>query len=143
MLTALRYGFRSTSLEVLMRSRAVRFFLCGIVALFVTTSTALAATTYRQVVLADHPLAYWRLDETKGTVAHDSSGHHFDGVIGSHVKMGAPGLIADAPTSMEFSGADKSRGPVDVRVPGTHAFELSNTLSVEAWIYPYDVALYG
>jgi hypothetical protein len=126
-----------------MQSRALRFAISGVFAFSIATSSALAAPTYRQIVLADHPLAYWRLDETKGSIARDSSGHHYDGVIGSHVKKGAPGLIADAPTSMEFSGADQSRGSQDVRVGGTHAFELTNTLSVEAWIYPYDVALYG
>jgi hypothetical protein len=130
-------------LEVLMQSRAVRVLFFAIAALLATAPPAFAAPTYRQIVMGDHPLAYWRLDETKGTIAHDSSGHHYDGVIGSHVKVGAPGLIADAPASMEFSGADQSRGPQDVRVPGRHAFELSDALSVEAWIYPYDVALYG
>ncbi|HEY0798453.1 MAG TPA: LamG-like jellyroll fold domain-containing protein, partial [Candidatus Baltobacteraceae bacterium] len=126
-----------------MRSRALLFALFGILALFSTAAVARAGTRYPAVVLADHPLAYWRLDEMRGSVAHDSSGHHFDGAIGAHVKIGQPPIVAGSGASMEFSGVDKSVSGQDVRVRGKHAFELTNKLTVEAWIYPYNIAVYG
>ena len=110
-------------------------------------SLAFATTTepgsYRAVVLADRPIAYYRLDETSGTVAHDASGHHLDGTIGAHVKLGRHGIIADAPTSMEFAGADKSEAAEDIRVAGNHRFELSRSVSIEAWTFPYSIDVRG
>lgn len=38
-----------------------------------------SATTYSAAVLADSPVGYWRLDETSGTTAADSSGNGYDG----------------------------------------------------------------
>ena len=99
--------------------------------------------SYRATVLADRPIAYYRLDEASGNIAHDASGHHFDGTIGSHVKIGRKGLIADASTAMEFSGADISSASEDVRVPGNRRFELTNNVTIEAWALPYSVGVHG
>jgi hypothetical protein len=106
-------------------------------------SGANAETSYRNEVMADHPLAYYRLDERSGSVAHDSSGHGFDGVIGSNVGKGKPGLIPDAATSMEFNGADKSTAREDIRVKGNPLFARAKNVTIEAWAYPYNVDVYG
>ena len=100
-------------------------------------SAAPTSESYREAVLADRPLAYYRLDETSGRVAHDSSGHGFHGKIGAHVKLGQRGLVADAPVSMEFSGAPKSNAAEDVRIPGNARFNLEKNVSIEAWALPY------
>ena len=99
--------------------------------------------SYQALVLADRPIAYYRLDETSGNIAHDASGHHFDGRIGAHVKLGRRGLIADAPTSMEFSGADKSSAAEDIRVPGNRLFEVAKHVTIEAWTLPNTVNVHG
>jgi hypothetical protein len=98
---------------------------------------------YREVVLADHPIAYYRLDEASGAVAHDSSGHHLDGRIGARVGRVKPGLIADDAASLEFDGANRSSARDVVRVPGNRMFERAHTVTIEAWVYPYDIGVYG
>jgi Concanavalin A-like lectin/glucanases superfamily len=101
------------------------------------------ASSYRAVVLSDHPIAYYPLDETSGTVAHDVSGHHLDGHIGAHVKIGQPGLIPDGRASMEFSGANKSAAVEDVRIPGDPRFVRGTSVTIEAWAMPYTVRVFG
>ncbi|HVY60962.1 MAG TPA: hypothetical protein VHF22_04880, partial [Planctomycetota bacterium] len=39
---------------------------------------AALATTYSDVILGDHPVGFWRLDETSGTAAADGSGGGHD-----------------------------------------------------------------
>ena len=36
------------------------------------------AAAYRDVILADNPIMYWRLGETSGTIAYDESANHRD-----------------------------------------------------------------
>src|SRR3989442_5707000 len=60
-------------------------------------STAASPTTppsYRASVLADHPVAYWRLDEETGTVLVDASGNGNDGTYAGAVTLGQPGALA-------------------------------------------------
>lgn len=62
---------------------------------------------YRSTVLADTPLAYWRLDETVGTTAHDSSGHGNSASLGTTGAWGAGGaLVGDANTALHLDGTD-------------------------------------
>lgn len=105
--------------------------------------TAAAHASYRAAVLADHPLAYYRLDERGGSIAHDSSGHRFDGRIGSRVVRGRPGLIADAETSMEFDGANRSSAADAIRIHGDPRFARGTSVTIEAWVLPYDVGIHG
>lgn len=102
-----------------------------------------APPAYRQVVLADHPIAYYPLEETSGTIAHDASGHRFDGRIGARVGRAKPGLTAGAPSALEFDGANRSTASDVVRVPGNRMFARARSITIEAWIYPYDVGIHG
>ncbi|HEX7700179.1 MAG TPA: hypothetical protein VF403_05645 [Kofleriaceae bacterium] len=52
-------------------------------------------SSYEQAVIADHPIAYWRLDDT-GTIAHDELGMH-DGNFSSGVTTGVAGALVDDP----------------------------------------------
>jgi hypothetical protein len=124
--------------------RVILSFICIALVVGAASPPMLGASaTYRAEVLADHPIAYYRLDERFGTVAHDSSGNGFDGVIGRHVVKGAPGLISDAPTSMEFEGADKSSDSEDIRVKGNQRFAVAKALTIEAWVLSYNVGPQG
>ena len=98
---------------------------------------------YREVVLADRPVGYWRLDEKSGNIAHDSSGNHHDGTIGARVVLGKPGLISDVSASPEFTGADKSSLADDIRIPRDKLLEIEKTLTIEAWVYGYDMNIRG
>ncbi len=126
-----------------------RWSLSLLAAAFALSSTALASAArtaepaYHRIILADHPIAYYPLEETSGTVAHDLSGHHFDGRIGARVGRVKPGLTAGAPSSLEFDGADRSSARDVVRVRGNRMFERARSVSIEAWIYPYDVGIHG
>jgi hypothetical protein len=87
------------------------------------------ASDYVSSVLADHPLAYWRLDEDAGTTATDVTGA-FDGVYRNGVTLGVPGILP-GDTAASFDG---DGGYVNV---GAHlAFFYEAPFSVEAWVRP-------
>ena len=46
---------------------------------------------YASNILADHPLSYFRLDETNGTVAYDYAGGNNGNYYGSGLLFGNPG----------------------------------------------------
>jgi hypothetical protein len=123
------------------------FSLCAAILVFAAAALPAAARTtrpvYRDVVLADHPIAYYPLDETAGAVAHDASGHHLDGRIGTRVGHVKPGLTAGAAAALEFDGANRSSASDVVRVPGNRMFARARTVTIEAWVYPYDVGIHG
>jgi uncharacterized repeat protein (TIGR03803 family) len=52
-----------------------------------------------------HPLAYYRLDATGGTVVADSSGNGFTGTLAGSAKLGVPGLLAgDTDKAIDLTG---------------------------------------
>jgi hypothetical protein len=92
------------------------------------------AGRYAATVLADAPLAYYRLDETSGTVAHDASGHQLDGVYGAAVGRGAAGLlVGDTDGAASFNGGAWSLERV-VTVPRNPALEPYRAVSIELWM---------
>lgn len=50
----------------------------------------IAVAAYQDVVLADHPVAYYRFEETSGTTANDSSGNSNNGTYMNGVVLGQP-----------------------------------------------------
>ncbi len=63
-----------------------------------------STTDYRTEVLADSPVINWRLDETSGTNADDSSGNNNDGTYVNSPTLGEPSLLAsDLGTAVEFA----------------------------------------
>jgi hypothetical protein len=93
------------------------------------TDAGCLANDYVSSVLADQPLAYWRLDEDGGTTAHDST-HNFDGIYRNGVTLGVAGILP-GDTAALFDG---DGGYVYV---GAHLAFLGTTpFSVEAWIRP-------
>lgn len=83
--------------------------------------------TYRDAVLADGALAYWRLGELVGTSAFSEVGS-FTGTIGGGVLLAQPGALLDGNTAMQFDGVDDfiNVGDVDaLEFPtGTVTFEF-------------------
>jgi outer membrane protein assembly factor BamB len=87
---------------------------------------------YAAAVLANHPLAYYRLDDS-GTTAADSSGNGLSGAIGSGVTTGVGGLLPQSSdTAMRVPGTQSAAGAVVV--PPTSLLQLQTNVSVEAWI---------
>ncbi|MBW2523662.1 MAG: LamG domain-containing protein, partial [Deltaproteobacteria bacterium] len=87
--------------------------------------------SYADAVLADGPLAYWRLGEDTTPTAVDATGNGHDGLYVGGVTVSVPGAIAgDADTAVHFDGA------AEVTVADVFGFEGNATFSVEAWIKP-------
>jgi hypothetical protein len=83
-------------------------------------------------VLADTPLAYWRLGEASGTVAHDETGNGHDGTYSGTCQLGVQGaLIGDPDTALQLDGTSCV---VDVGDNFDFAGQVAFTL--EAWANP-------
>jgi glucose/arabinose dehydrogenase/PKD repeat protein len=86
-------------------------------------------SSYSQVVLADNPVAYWRLGEASGTNLVDQIGNHGGTYVGSPT-LGAPGAITgDANTSVTFNGSSNVYGQATgwTTIPAP-------PITIEAWI---------
>jgi hypothetical protein len=93
----------------------------------------MATLPYRDEVLADQPIAYWRLGEASGTMAKDETGHITDGTYSGGVTLGQPGaLTGDPDTAAAFDGQtgrlDSSSSTLD--------FTGVMPYSVELWARP-------
>lgn len=84
---------------------------------------------YADEVLLDSPLAYWKLDETSGTNANDSSPNNNDGTYISNFTLGQPGPMGDL--AVEFPGAG---GRINATV-STVDTTAGNDVTVEWWQY--------
>lgn len=96
-----------------------------------TTGAAPASTpkSYSAVVLADHPAAYWRMDDTTGTTMADATKNgnngHYDGIV----LPGQPGpFTSDGSTAVGFDGA--TGGAI---VPSSTTLQM-NWVTIELWI---------
>jgi PKD repeat protein len=96
----------------------------------ITAQSSGGTLTYSQQVLADSPLAYWRLGEASGTSAADSSGSNRTGTYLNTPTLGQPGALAgDANTAVAFNGSDEY-----VNVPYSAALNPAQ-FTAEAWAY--------
>ncbi|NET03355.1 MAG: filamentous hemagglutinin N-terminal domain-containing protein [Symploca sp. SIO2B6] len=88
--------------------------------------------SYEQVVLADNPVGYWRLEETSGTTAFDSSGNNFNGTYRGGASQGVAGVSG---TAAEFDGVS---GAVDIgTIEPDSSLDIDNqSFTIEAWIKP-------
>jgi len=84
---------------------------------------AIPATTF-----GDSLVAHWKLDETSGTTAADSSGNGYDGTI-----YGDPNwVVGQIDGALDFNGVNDyvNTNSADLDLAGT------DTITVSAWIYP-------
>ena len=94
-------------------------------------ATGGGGSSYVSAVLADSPLAYWRLGEASGTTAADASGSGRTGSYLNAPSLGQTGaLTGDANTAVGFNGSDEY-----VSVPYQAALNPTQ-VTVEAWAYP-------
>lgn len=97
--------------------------------------TRRALLRYEDVVLADRPVGYWRLNEDSPmvTVARDSSGHHYDGysVAEGGQTVGGVGPIADGTLSWQFDGSTNGISVGDVPA---FDFDDETGFTAEFWI---------
>jgi hypothetical protein len=82
--------------------------------------------SYPQTVLNDGPSFFWRLNETSGTTAADSSPNGFDGIYEAGTTQGLPGsIVGDPDTATGFDGAGLVTSVNQVNDP--------QTFSIEGW----------
>ena len=103
------------------------------------TPVAPPTGSYEAVVLTNHPVTYWPLNETNGTVAYDLVGGH-NGTYVGNVSVGQPGIsfTSGAPAVVTFSTPgyspifDGVSGHVDVP-QGSGSLNLTQALTMVAW----------
>lgn len=94
--------------------------------------------TYSAEVLADSPLAYYRLGEASGTTITDSSGNSRNGTWTATPTQGVDGLIlGDADDAVDMDGSTHYGQVTDA------AWMDSSTIALEAWIKPDVVNAFG
>ncbi len=75
---------------------------------------------------ANDMISYWKFDETKGTVASDSSGNGLNGKI-----VGATSTIGKYNNALSFNGSDNY-----VSLAGNSTFDNMGAMTISAWIKP-------
>ncbi|OFZ17205.1 MAG: hypothetical protein A2X86_01780 [Bdellovibrionales bacterium GWA2_49_15] len=98
---------------------------------------AIGNKRYSDLILADSPVGYWRLTETVGTTATDSSLSVHDGTYVNGPTLGQAGPLASSGTaSAYFDGLQGALGQSVkyVTVTNTAALAPTGQVSVEAWV---------
>ncbi len=86
-------------------------------------------TTYSDEVMADGPVAYWRLGEASGTTMVDAVGANTGSYSGG-VTLGAPGALPyDPDTAATFDG-NSGRASA----PDSDSLDRTGAVTVEAWV---------
>jgi RHS repeat-associated protein len=94
---------------------------------------------YGQAVCGDSPLGFWRLRDTSGTTASDSSVNHYDATIAQSTSnpltLGDPGPILGDSASTAFHYPDVRDQCNGVNLPSAAVSATAQTgaLSVEVW----------
>lgn len=91
---------------------------------------AAAVGAYATAVLADSPLAYWRLGEPSGTSMVDASGNGRNGTYAGSPTLGAAGMTTDGDTAVTFNGTSQYATVVSGAWVPTHLVSWS----AECWV---------
>jgi hypothetical protein len=95
------------------------------------TKSAATASQYPSVVMADNPIAFYRLADTT-SVLTDSSSNNLNGTYGANVTHGGPAIDGTYDASTTFPGGAENTANF-ATVPNGPLLQ-PNTLSIEAWI---------
>ncbi len=98
---------------------------------FVVDQTLVSAPTYSSSVSSYGPVGYWRLSESTGTAASDSSGNKRNGVYRNGVSLGQRGALSGPSSSNNAASFDGINDHVSI--PDSTALR-SSQLSLEALV---------
>ncbi|MBA2285843.1 MAG: LamG domain-containing protein [Ktedonobacteraceae bacterium] len=102
----------------------------------VPTTSVTLATGYQPTILADGPIAYYRLNSLEGTVVDDFSGNAYAGTLTGSVTLNTATLLTDtsdtSDTAMTFNG---TTGYVALPTSGTWPTG-NGAWSLECWCKP-------
>lgn len=94
-------------------------------------TAGISLSNYPQIVLADTPVAYYRLRETSGTTASDSSGNGLSGTLHGTITEGTTSLLR-VDTAMTFDGSTGY-----IQLPSSGSWPTGNSAwSLECWCKP-------
>lgn len=91
------------------------------------------AERYRAAVMADSPVAYWRLGESSGTMANDETGTHPGTYVGSPT-LGEAGVFGGNAAMRIAAGSQRMSSA------NTAALQLANYGCVELWVRTPNIA---
>ncbi len=92
---------------------------------------------YAQAVLASAPLAYWRLDESRGPIARDASGHGNDARYLGRPLFRQRGAVRAEPGLAVGLNGPLTKSCLEVRDRDEFSIETSGKgMSVEVWMRP-------
>ncbi len=123
----------------------VSFAVISALGLAGASNALLLSTGYSDVVIADDPLAYWRLGEAAGTFADSSSSGTFPGTLsgfseGSLFLRAQPGGIVDDDGAVHDdaapSGYNQYPNGAFVQSPGTGPSGGQDPFTLEIWAKP-------
>jgi hypothetical protein len=91
--------------------------------------------SYKDLILSDKPIGYWRLNEASGTIAYDLTAYGRNaGYPASSITYGAAGVLAgDSDSSINITGDVTIFGPASVNPWG-------GNFSIEFWANPSSLA---
>ena len=95
---------------------------------------ATGGATYAQVVLADTPVGYWKLDDPSGTTVVDSSTVASNGTYVNSPTLGVAGAASGTGTSVTFTGASSQYA--NLGTASQH--DVGDVFSVEAFFKSSD-----
>jgi len=76
-------------------------------------------------------VGYWPLDDSTGSVAHDVSGHHYDGTL-YNIDTTIAWSVGMIDGALEFDGSNDY-----VQIPHTDSLNGDTALTYTAWVYPH------
>ena len=100
----------------------------------ITPSPSNPAGLYYNQIMSLSPLAYYRLGETSGTVAADSSGNGYNGTYEGAVTLGDPSLVVNNGGNLAVGGNGPSTY-ISVGGPST-LYGLNRNFTITAWLEP-------
>lgn len=86
---------------------------------------------YREEVMNDNPVGYWRLGETSGTSFNDETINNNDATSFNNPTLDQPGAIADGNRAVRFIRASNTYIEVNTE-NGT--LDLGDIFTIEAWV---------
>lgn len=89
--------------------------------------------TYDEEVLADSPIAYWRLDEVLGTVLADSSGNSHHATLFTTTAESLVLPVFGIPAPIETDPVNRAIGGGVGRAPADGALDVVNNCALEVW----------
>ena len=94
----------------------------------------LATNGYTAAVLGDNPIAYWRLDETSGTIAHDYVGGNNGTYVNTVLNQHGYAYPADTDACVEFTSTQNSGSYVQTTTSAPFDWANTPSFTLEAWV---------